>query len=66
MNESNEELIMNNGVYIFIVLFRFFEIMQSKQRYFGVTTIYLRKTKVKRTFSSTGEEIDNADTGYGL
>ena len=54
----------NSAGYIFIVLFPFSQDYATKAeiiKMFGVTTIYLRKTEIKRTFSS----IDKKQTGRG-
>ena len=46
------------GVFIFIVLFRVLSRLCNQSRgIFGVTIIYLRRTKIKGTFSSVGKRL---------
>ena len=59
LNENNEELEQNIVVFILLLLLIFFHFFSSScnqsRDIFGVTTIYLRRTKVKRMLSSTGK-----------
>ena len=64
LNESNEELRMkHSGVYIFIVLYSFFKVMQSKQRW--IWSYLSSEDQNKKNAWLNWQETDKTDTGRG-
>ena len=64
LNESNEKLRMKQWCLYFHSSFPIFQDYAVKAEIcFGVTTIYLRRTKIKRTLNSW-QETNKGDTGH--